>query len=211
MYAPASFIETRSALLVEAIRTHPFATLLVNGEAGPIAAYAPLVPKLREDGSVVALMGHVARANPFWKAARNAPALAIFSGPDLYVSPAYYPSKAVDGRVVPTWNYIRIEARGLVDVVEDPQALHPFVDAPTTAMEAGRPEPWSRLDAPQDYIEALLSKIVGLTIHVASLEGAFKLSQNRNSADVDGVIAGAEQDGAAVAEWMRRYRKERDR
>ena len=98
MYRPPAYAADETDRIAAALRAYPFATLLVNGQEGPQAAYAPLV--MVDDGS--ALIGHIARANPLAQCGGSI-ALVIFAGPDGYVSPSYYPSKAEHGRVVPTW------------------------------------------------------------------------------------------------------------
>lgn len=185
------------------IAAHPFAMMAVNGDRGPVSAHAPLKPVLNEVGMLVSLIGHVARANPFWAAAKNAHALVMFAGPDGYVSPSHYPSKHEHGRVVPTWNYVRIEARGVVSVEEDPAKLNPYVEAPTAMMEAGRAEPWRLADAPDAYIEALQRAIVGVRIQIDDVVATYKLSQNKPIADRAGAAQGLREAGAsAIADLM---------
>ncbi len=210
MYAPPHFAEHDPAVLADLIRAHPFATLVVNGAEGPVATHVPLAPELSEDGRIAALVGHVARANPFWSAVERAPqALAIFSGTDGYVSPSSYPSKAEHGKVVPTWNYVRIEARGLISLVEDESRLRAIVETLTQLMEARRAKPWSIADAPEAYLSSMLKRIVGFRIAVASLKGARKLSQNKSAEDRAGAAAGLLRDGndalaAMTADAMRK-------
>jgi transcriptional regulator len=195
MYNPPAFAKDDPAALLEAVSAHPFATLVVNGAQGPVAAYAPLAAEVDGEGQIVGLVGHVARANPFWQGADQAPVLAIFAGPDGYVSPSFYPSKEEHGRVVPTWNYVRIEARGTLTVERDPARLRAFIDAPTALMEAQRARPWSAADAPEDYLESQLRGIVGVRLSVTEIHGKWKLSQNKSPADQEGVIRGVRADG----------------
>jgi transcriptional regulator len=153
------------------------------------------------------LRGHLARANPQWRrAGAGSPALAIFLGPQAYVSPAWYPTKAETGKVVPTWNYLMVHARGEIRFIEDRAALLRHVGRLTQAHEASRALPWAMEDAPADYIETMLRGIVGFEIAIATIEGKWKMSQNRNAADRDGVVAGLEREagagGAAVAAVM---------
>ena len=178
--------------LLGLVRAHPLAVLAVNGPAGPVIAHIPLAPETDGEGRITALVGHVARANPFWQAAEaEGVCAAVFSGPDAYVSPAFYPSKAEHGRVVPTWNYLRVEVRGRLSLEPDPAAMRPFLDGPTDAMEAERPAPWAVTDAPEPYIAKLSAAVVGLRLAVQSVEGVWKLSQNKAATpDHAGVIAG---------------------
>lgn len=198
MYVPPPYAQNDIAALRALIVANPFATLAVNGADGPLLAFAPLVAETNPEGGITALVGHVARANPFWRAAADnngAAAVAVFSGPDGYISPGYYPSKAEHGRVVPTWAYARIEARGILRVETDPARLRPYVDAPTLLAEGGRAAPWSVDDAPSDHIAMLLGRIVGLRIDVASFAGSWKLDQKKSVADRAGAAAGLREDG----------------
>jgi transcriptional regulator len=204
MYAPGAYAQDDPDALCRLIADHPLATLCRNGPAGPLLAYAPLVAE-RAGGAVTALVGHIARANPFWRGADGADVVAMFAGPDGYVSPGFYPSKREHGRVVPTWNYQRVEIRGRIALETEPARLRSHVDAPTVMMESSRPAPWSVADAPGDYTAGLLRAIVGLRIEVTSAAGSWKLGQGKSDADRAGVIDGLLADGAAaIAEAMRR-------
>lgn len=198
MYLPDPFVEEDAERLGALIRAYPLATLVLNGPDGLVAAHVPLVSQTSEKGRMV-LIGHVARANPFWTAAVDADAvMAIFCGPDGYVSPALYASKQAHGRVVPTWNYARIEVRGRIVVEADPTKVRPYVEALTEVMEAPRNAPWSVDDAPTAYIDALSRGIVGFRIEVEDVRGGFKLSQNKTEADYVGVrdgLAGSDRTG----------------
>lgn len=178
--------------LLALVRAHPLAVLAVNGPEGPVLAHAPLAADTDGEGRIIALVGHVARANPFWRAAQADPAcVALFTGADAYVTPAFYPSKAEHGRAVPTWNYLRVEARGRLTVEPDPAAMRPYIDRPTDEMEARRAQPWAVADAPADYVARLSAAIVGIRLAVDMVEGVWKLSQNKAStADHAGVVAG---------------------
>jgi transcriptional regulator len=135
------------------------------------------------------LNGHLARGNPHRALADGGEALVIFQGPSAYVSPSGYPSKAVDGRVVPTWNYEAVHVYGAITWQEDRAWLRANVDALSNLFEAGRPHPWALADAPADFTDKLLRGIVGLEIRIARIEAKRKLSQNRAEADRRGVIA----------------------
>lgn len=212
MYAQGPFRIADGAEAAELMRASPLATLCLNGPDGPIAAQAPLVGEVGPDGALVALTGHIARANPFWRGVgpEGAPALVLFRGEDAYVSPSAYPSKAAHGRVVPTWNYLAVEVRGVLTVETDPERMDPYLRQPTEMMEAGRARPWSVDDAPADYLAAMARGVVGIRIAVASVEAMAKLSQNRDAADLAGVIADFEtrEDPAArsLAALMRQER-----
>jgi transcriptional regulator len=173
MYIPDHFREDRPEVLQAAVRRIGFATLVTTG------LEANHLPMLLEDGM---LRGHVARANPVWKTG-DGPALAIFLGPHAYVSPNWYPSKAPTGKAVPTWNYITVHARGAIRWIEDANWLRAHVSALSDTNEAGRQAPWSVSEAPDSYIAGLLRGIVGFELTIQTLEGKYKLSQNREEAD----------------------------
>jgi transcriptional regulator len=184
-----------------------FATLVVNGPEGPLAAHLPMVA---ETGRPDVLLGHVARANPIVPLLRGAPAaLACFVGPDAYVTPAWYASKREHGKVVPTWNYIAVHAHGRIEPVDDAAGLRAIVAALTEAMEADRPEPWAVEDAPADFLAGMLKAIVGFRLHVSALEGSTKLSQNRPAADQAGVVEGLAASAAAGDRVVARMMTER--
>jgi transcriptional regulator len=149
----------------------------------------------------------MALANPHWRSIdAGTPALAVVTGPEAYVSPSFYPSKAEHGRVVPTWNYSAVHLTGRLSVHTDADWLRAQVGLLTDAMEEGRPEPWQVDDAPATYVEQMLRAIVGLELAVERVEGKAKLSQNRSAADRQGVVAGLRATGrdrdAAVAQAM---------
>ena len=185
MYVPEHFREDRTEVLHQAMRQIGFATLVTQN------LDANHLPMLLEDN---VLRGHVARANPVWKSGEGA-ALAIFLGPHAYVSPNWYPSKAETGKAVPTWNYITMHARGVIRWRQEPDWLRAHVTALSHAHESPLAEPWAVSDAPADYIEAMLRGIVGFELAIEKLEGKYKLSQNRDTADHAGVREGFEREG----------------
>lgn len=162
---------------------------------------ATFLPVLWREGTLV---GHVARANPHWRRiVEGAPGLAVVTGPDAYISPSGYASKAEHGRVVPTWNYSAVRFRGLVRVVDDAGWVRQVVTDLTDHHERSRSEPWAVTDAPSPYVEKSLRAIVGVELVVESVVGKAKLSQNRLEADRAGVIADLTGTaGAGVAEAM---------
>lgn len=173
-------MEEQSDVLYALIRDQPLATLVAALPAGLEATH---IPFLVEDG---VLRGHVARANPL-AGAEGCAALAIFSGPQHYVSPSWYPSKAEDPRVVPTWNYIAVHARGIIRTFNDKERLLEFVSTLTSHFESAQSKPWSIHDAPREYIDKMLNAITGIEIPIDRLEGKWKMSQNRPDADRIGV------------------------
>jgi transcriptional regulator len=193
LYQPAHFIEQDADALLSLMTAAPLATL-VRGGAELAADILPLEVERVGDGWRIT--GHVARANPLWRQADGQPVLAVFQGPQGYVSPNWYPSKFQHGKAVPTWNYTMVQAHGTLRAIEDPEWLRAFVTRLTERHEGGRPAPWHVADAPPDYIDAMLKAIVGIEIEVTRLEGKFKLSQNRSAEDRTGVVLGLESDAS---------------
>ena len=188
MYLPKHFEQPNPALLAALMHAHPLATLIVATPAGPTADLIPL--EFHPDqGAQGTLRGHVARANPLWRHA-GAAALAVFHGPQAYVSPNWYPSKREHGKVVPTWNYTMVQARGELRAVDDSPWLRALVGRLTQRHESVQPAPWAVSDAPDDYVQQMLGAIVGIEIELTVLTGKWKVSQNRSAGDRAGVAAG---------------------
>ena len=199
MYIPSSNAEHRPEVMLDYMAAYPLAALVTSSSQGMIATHLPLLVD-RTRGAQGTLAGHIARANPQQRQARDGDeALVIFSGHDAYITPAFYPSKARDGKVVPTWNYVAVHAYGTLRFVSDPVALRQHLEALTSRHESSREKPWTVSDAPDDYIARQLGAIVGVEIAITRLEGKWKMSQNRATEDVDGVIAGLEASGDAAA------------
>jgi transcriptional regulator len=198
MYLPPHFKEDRLPVLHAAIRESRLATLVTLTPGGLIASHVPM--HFREQPSPNGtLLGHVARANAQWRDSSAAvEALAIFTGPEAYISPAWYPSKREDGKVVPTWNYVAIHAYGRIEFFEDPDRLLALVTTLTNSHETKRKEPWAVSDAPADYIRARLKGIVGFEMPIARLEGKWKMSQNQPAANRAGVREGLEREGGGA-------------
>ena len=199
MYLPAHFEETRSEVLHALIRQHPLATLITESDGAPVADEIPFIL----DAERGTLLAHIARSNPLWKkhpAERQV--LVIFRGPQAYVTPAWYPSKAEHGRVVPTWNYVVAQALGRLKVIDDPAWLKKQIGALTTAQEAERTAPWAVEDAPDDFIAQQLRAVVGLEIAIETLTGKWKASQNRSAGDRAGVLAGLSGEAVEQARQM---------
>jgi transcriptional regulator len=207
MYVPKHFAEERIEVLHAAIQWTGFATLVSLGPDGLIATHLPLVLDASA-GELGTLYGHVARGNPHWRDGVDmVESLAIFLGPDAYVSPSWYATKRENGRVVPTWNYLAVHAYGRLRTFEEPERLREHVTRLTNRQEAGRLDRWFVDDAPSEFVDGLLKGIVGLELPIARIEGKWKMSQNRPEADRLGAIAGLEASAQpgdlAVAEIMR--------
>lgn len=194
MYLPSAFRQDDLAELHAQMQASPFALLTSAGAAGVQASHLPLL-LAPDEGEFGTLYGHFARANPHWRDLQGgAEALAVFSGPDAYISPGWYPAKAEHGKVVPTWNYIAVHARGPVELIEEPERLLQIVSRLSDQHESGRERPWAVSDAPREYLDSMLRAIVGFALPIRRLEGKWKLGQNRSAADQAGV-----RDGLAAS------------
>jgi len=189
MYIPKAFEVPDVAAMHALMRTHPLAALVTLSPSGLEGNHIPM--QLSVDGGPQGLLrGHVARANPLLRDLQLLDALVIFQGPQAYVSPGWYPTKAQTGKAVPTWNYMVVHAHGPLRLVEDQDWLRQQLEALTATHEAGHAQPWSMQEAPADYIDTLMKAIVGIEIPITRLEGKWKLSQNQPQTNREGVIAG---------------------
>ncbi|MHB1668548.1 FMN-binding negative transcriptional regulator [Thiomonas sp.] len=202
MYLPLHFAQPDALALRALMRDHPLATLITHGAPGLDANPVPLL--WLDDGSPHGLLrGHVARANPVWRdTPPGSEALAVFHGPDAYISPNWYATKRETGKVVPTWNYAVVHARGPLRVVDDAAWLRELVTMLTRTHEAALPHPWAVSDAPPDYIERMLGAIVGIELPLSSLQGKWKASQNQPAENREGVVTGLRQRGGAADQAM---------
>ncbi len=202
MYIPKHFAEPRVDVLHQLIRSRPLSTLVTLSSSGLNANHIPLHLSL-ESSSFGTLRGHVARANPIWSGiANDVEALAIFHGPDAYVTPSWYPTKAETRKVVPTWNYAVAHAYGTLRVVDDPTWLSGHLEELTAHNEAAFSEPWQLDDAPPDFIEKLIGAVVGIEIVITRLVGKWKTSQNQPTQNQEGVIRGLRASGGSDAMEM---------
>jgi len=195
VYIPPLHKEDRIDVLHDAIRRAGLATLVTLTGDGLIASHVPML--LNPDPAPYGtLLGHLARPNPQARgAAPGVQALAIFQGPDAYITPSWYATKRETGKVVPTWNYVTIHAYGPVEFFADTERLRAIVTRLTERQEQARAEPWAVTDAPADFIVGMLKGIVGFALPIARLEGKWKMSQNRPAQDRAGVIEGLEGAG----------------
>lgn len=189
MYTPPAFREDDPDELRAIMRGARLATLVTATAEGLAATPLPLF-LVETEGAAGTLYGHLARANPQWKLEPTGEAMAIFSGPDAYVTPSWYPSKREHGKVVPTWNYEAVHAYGPVEFFDDRERLRDAVTRLTELYERPRADPWAVTDAPGSFIDAQLRGIVGMRMPITRIEGKRKMSQNRPQADRDGVAAG---------------------
>jgi transcriptional regulator len=194
MYLPKHFEQYDRAALIALMRERPLATLVIATPDGPTADLIPL----EFDDAANTLRGHVARANPLWKHA-GAMALAVFTGPEAYISPGWYASKREHGKVVPTWNYTMVQGRGTLRAVDDAPWLRALVGRLTEHHERVQALPWKVEDAPDDFVQQMLRAIVGIEIPLDSLVGKWKVSQNRSVADREGTAQGLAATHPAMA------------
>src|SRR5712672_1776698 len=210
MYQPDHFRVEDVPQMHALMRARPFAALVSGGSAGIYASHLPTV--LKDDGPYGVIECHLARANPHWKdLAEGNESLMIFQGPEGYITPNWYPSKAQHGKVVPTWNYAVVHAYGRPEVMQDESWLHAHVAELTAQQERTESKPWSLSDAPDSFIEMMLRGIVGFRFAITRLEGKWKMSQNREPKDRQGVVKGLEKRGEGddreIAELVSRYFK----
>lgn len=202
MYTPGPFEETDAAAIGAMLRRAPFALLITTGAEGVQATHMPFLV----DPERPLLAGHMARANP-QPALSEGPALVVFSGPNAYVSPNWYPTKARNGRAVPTWNYEAVHVHGRLTWRDEDGWKREHLTAMSARFEAPFDPPWRLADAPDDYIQAMFRGIVGVEIEIQRVEAKRKLSQNQPAENFAGVIEGLEATGAAgdaqVAALMR--------
>lgn len=203
MYVPEHFKEDDTPKLQQYIRDYGFGMLIVADETGIEANHVPFHLSCSGAESLGTLQCHVARKNLVWqRLALGGRVLAVFQGPNAYISPSWYPTKAENSRVVPTWNYLAVHAEGQARIVEDPAWLQQHLRELTDQHESGRSEPWAVDDAPSDFTEKLVQAIVGIEIQVEVLTGKLKASQNLPERNRAGVKSGLETEEGAQSRAM---------
>lgn len=202
LYNPPAFRVEDTELLHAHIDQTGLAMLVTNGAEGPLVSHVPLLLD-RSKGANGTLLGHMAKANPHWTAGDfGVDAVAVFPGADAYITPSWYAGKQEHGRVVPTWNYAVVHARGRLQFFEDAARLREAVERLTNRHESKRDAPWAVSDAPDRFVESQLKAIVGFELEIASLEGKHKVSQNRTMPDRAGVVAGLGAEGDDVMQGL---------
>ena len=204
LYTPSHFAVPDRTATARLIHDYPFATLVTPATPEPFVSHLPLlfVAGCELNGT---LLGHMARANPHWQHAADAPSIAMFHGPHAYVSPSWYAEPA---KAVPTWNYAAVHAHGVLEIVQDPVETRQILDTLVQRFEGTREAPW-RFAMPERQRDALVNAIVAFRLRIRRFDAKFKLSQNRPRDDQRRVAAALENEGyadaAAVAQWMRTY------
>jgi len=208
MYCPAPFEEQRPEVLQRLIAEHPLATIVRLGPDGLVADHVPVLhmPADREGGHGH-LIGHVARANPLWQARPDEELLLVFQGPQNYISPNWYATKAETSKVVPTWNYVVVHAHATLTPVHEAEAVLSILKRLTQRHEATQPHAWQVEDAPTDFTHKLLAHIVGVRFDIRRMQGKWKVSQNQPEVNRASVASGLIEQGSdaagAMAEWVR--------
>jgi len=206
MYQPAHHREDRLEVQHDLIESHPFGLLISSGSKGLLANAIPFLLQ-RMSGPRGTLQAHMARGNGQWHDLDGQKVLTVFQGPQTYVSPSFYATKHETGKVVPTWNYAMVQARGVARLRTDLAWLETQIKALTLRHEGNRTPSWAVSDAPPTYIESQLRGIVGIEIEIEAIEGKWKVSQNRPEADRLGVAEGLAHDEPAMSELVRGYGK----
>jgi transcriptional regulator len=202
MYIPKPFEERRVEVMHELVRAYPLATLITHSSNGLNANHIPLCLSA-SPAPYGTLQGHIARANPLYDEINEGiETLAIFHGPNSYITPSWYTTKQETGKVVPTWNYVVVHAYGCLRVVDDALWLRAQLDALTQQSEASFSEPWSVSDAPADHIDKTMAAIVGVEMAITKMLGKWKVSQNQPTKNSVGVISGLKTSGLPESEAM---------
>ena len=211
MYLPPHFAETRPEELHRIIREHPLGVLVTHSGSGLDANHIPFEFD-PDQGPQGTLLAHIARANPLWTdCPTGAEVMVVFRGVEGYISPNWYPSKHETHRQVPTWNYEVVHVHGRLRIMDDEKFVRGVVARLTREHEASEPRPWKMGDAPKDYMDDMVSKVVGIEIEIARLEGKRKLSQNRESRDIHNAVNElARRDQHALAATMSAAMPSRD-
>ncbi|MBL4660305.1 MAG: FMN-binding negative transcriptional regulator [Alcanivoracaceae bacterium] len=202
MFQPGYFKQESKQQMLRFIEKHSLASIVSLSSQGLIANHIPMIIVAREEKFF--LQGHVAKVNNIWQDYdESTDVLAIFHGPDAYISPNWYPSKKVDGKAVPTWNYVAVHVSGRITFFQDKQWLSQHLDKLSHFNEKSMSTPWKIRDAPKDYIEKMLMAIVGLEIEIKDIKGNTKMSQNHCAENRAGVIEGLNSFGKTdVACWV---------
>jgi transcriptional regulator len=202
MYVPKHFAVSEIQEITRFVELMRLGALVTRDDEGFFATHIPwLIESDVQPGATIVC--HVARANPHWqKITSGAQALVIFSGPDAYVTPSWYPSKAEHGRVVPTWAYQAVHIEGYVEIFEDKLSLEAVVRSLSDVMEHKRATPWTLEDAPRAFIDKLLGAIVGIRLTISKVEAKYKLDQNKRPEDIAGAAAGLAAEGADSAQIL---------
>ena len=199
MYLPAYHRLDDDDVMRSLVDTYPLGTWVCHDGGSLIVNHLPFHLD-RTRGPNGTLIGHVARGNDIWRTLTSGmPSVVVFRGPQAYITPGWYPGKAADGKVVPTWNYMVVHIHGVARPIDDRAWLRDMLDHLTFQQESGRSAPWKVSDAPADYIDRMLRAIVGIEIPVDRMEGKLKVSQDEAAGDRIGTVAGLRQSADSEA------------
>lgn len=207
MYIPEHFAEHRPEQLHRILRDNPLGILVTAGESGMDADHIPFEVDTGH-GAYGLLTAHVARANPVWqRCAGGTPVMVIFRGADAYISPNWYASKHETHRQVPTWNYEVVHVHGVMRVMPKEKLLRRTLALLTRHHESGESKPWEMGDAPREYLDEMMSRIVGIEIEPQRVECKRKLNQNKETRDRLSAISHLREHGhEALASAMQETR-----
>jgi len=200
MYIPKWYREDSLPVLFEAIEKIGFGTLVTLSNSHQlVASHIPMLID-GSSGEKGTIFGHIARGNSQWRDFdKDTEALAMFVGPQAYISPLWYETTKRTGEVVPTWDYIAVHVYGRVSFFEDSSRLLDLVTRLTNHHEAEFSKPWRVSDAPKKYIDSELKSIVGFEMPISKIEGKWKMSQNRPLDDREGAIRGLRESSSESA------------
>jgi len=199
MYNPKHFEEARTEVMHALVAAHPLCTLVTLSADGLVANQIPMFLR-KGEGGLDSLVAHVARANPLWSATDfSMPVLAIFQGPQAYISPSWYATKQEHGKVVPTWNYVVVQARGTLQVHDDAQWIRAQATELTRKQESAFDKPWAVDDAPREYTDTMIRALVGIEIPITRLSGKWKVSQNQPAVNRESLVQVLHSTGNADA------------
>ncbi|MEZ4631304.1 MAG: FMN-binding negative transcriptional regulator [Deinococcales bacterium] len=195
MYLPKHFEEKNFSEMLSLMKASPLTTLVIFSEGKLVANHIPMLWEAGEadEEGLGHLTAHIPRSNSLSKLVSEVEALAIFHGPDSYITPNWYPTKKAHGKVVPTWNYQVVHAHGVMRVIDDASWVHGQISRLTEQSEASRGKDWQVSDAPDDYVGNLLKALVGLELNIQNLIGKTKASQNQPVENQEGVVSGLSQ------------------
>jgi len=202
MFQPSYFKQKDSQHMLSFIKQHPMASIVTLSSTGLVGNHVPMMVIKRKNKYF--LQGHVARVNSIHNDCDKATlALAMFHGPNAYISPNWYPSKKQDPKTVPTWNYVAVHVSGEIQFYESTKWLKKHLTLLSDTHEKNINQSWHISDAPDDYIEKMMKAIVGIEVEISEIKGNAKMSQNHPEENRSGVVKGLKAIGKTdVANWV---------
>ena len=177
------------------VDSYPLCWVLSGEGADRYATPLPLLAETRDDGSVAALFGHIARSNPQRKALEEDPRATILCmGPQGYVSPALVSNRTWG----PTWNYAVCRFETVVEFV--PEETESAVWRLAARLEGTAPESWTP-ERMGERVPELLKRIVAFRAEVLETHARFKLGQDETDLTFDEIVEG--HPDRVLADWMK--------